>query len=60
MGIRNDLVTNIENKEKNTTKKSNGINFTNFLLSMLLIACITFGSTYFMNQNKVDKAPKRL
>ena len=53
MGIRNDLVTNIE---KNTTKQSNGINFTNFLLSILVIAFITFGTTYFINQNK---APKR-
>lgn len=56
MGIRNDLVTNIENKEKNTTKQSNAINFTNFLLSILVIAFITFGTTYFINQNK---APKR-
>ncbi len=32
--------------------------FTNFLLSILVIAFITFGTIYFINQNKANKPNK--
>ena len=54
MGSSNNVVRDIENKQGTNSKQSINLNLTNFLLSILVIAILTFGTIYFINENNTS------